>query len=317
MKHSNTTQSIPPIPSLIEGYLEALRVERDASQHTLINYKIDLRYWVRFLGKRGKVDREHLSDLSLLREFLGEECQQFSKATINRRLSVLKGFFKFLHREGYLKSNIAKSISLPKVDQKLPRILKEDEITKMLDEMPVSSLREKRIRAMLELLYSTGIRLSELVFLNHEDVDLRQGTLKVLGKGNRERLVPMGRHCQKAIRDYIDSMPSHQKRGAKTPLFINADGGRLSQRTVQRNVAEIAQSVLGTSGLNVSPHTFRHSCATHLLSRGAGLREIQELLGHQTLVTTQKYTQVDGERLKKQYKHSHPRSKPNETDENP
>ncbi len=298
-------------PALTQEFLGYLRTERDASPHTLINYEIDLRQWLRYFsekhGARGGL--EDLTNLKFLREFLASEMETYERSTVSRRLSVIKSFFKFLHREGYLQKNVAKLISLPRPEEKLPDILKPEQVVTLIDSIPQGTLREKRIRAVVELLYSTGIRISELIGLNHSHVDFQAATVRVIGKGNKERVVPMGQHCQKALRDYIDSMPQSQKHGLNTPLFLNKDGDRVTVRTVQRNLREIAVNSLGRDGVKVSPHTLRHSCATHLLAGGAGLREIQELLGHRSLVTTQKYTQVDVERLKISYAKAHPRDK--------
>lgn len=301
----------PALPKLTDEFLNHLKTEKDASKHTLINYEIDLRHWFAYFLKdhTGKLDLVEVSSLKNLREFLSHEMEQYQRSTVLRRLSVIKGFLKFLHREGYLEKNMAKLIKLPRAHEKLPTVLNQDEIVHLIEGIQPVDLRHKRIRAVMELLYSTGIRISELVDLNYEHLDFRAGTVLVMGKGRKERVVPMGRHCQKAIKDYIDSMPESQKQGVKTPVFVNQDGERLTVRTVQRNMREMAVKVLGEAGLKVTPHTFRHSCATHLLARGAGLREIQELLGHQSLVTTQKYTQVDVERLKSAYKMAHPKER--------
>lgn len=308
------TSKIPPLPKLQEEFLNSLTTEKNASHYTTLNYEIDLRHWFSFLFEKVSppVTLKKISDLSLLRDFLSHENEKYERATVARRLSVIKSFFKFVHREGFLELNVAKLITLPKVPQKLPRILKADEITRIINEIPANNLREKRIKALVELLYSTGMRISELTQLNYEDIDFKSGTVLVFGKGKKERLIPIGRHCQKAIKDYIDSIPEQQKSGAKTPIFMNAEGDRMSVRTAQRNLKEFAVLALGVSGLEVTPHTLRHSCATHLLSAGAGLREIQDLLGHETLLTTQKYTQVDTARLKAVYAKSHPRRKNSE-----
>lgn len=299
----------PPIAKLMEGFLEYLRTEKSASPHTTLNYEIDLRTFLKFLFEKtpGKFDVAKVSNLKLLREYLAESLQKYSRATVCRRLSVIKGFLKFLHREGYLDKNVAKLISLPRAQEKLPTVLKPEEAIKLIEGIPTDNLRQKRTRAIVELLYSTGLRISELATLTYEKVDFRNGTVLVHGKGSKERVVPMGRHCQEAIRDYIDSMPQTQKRGQKTPLFVNQNGEAISVRSIQRNLREFATEILGTTGEKVTPHTLRHSCATHLLAGGAGLREIQELLGHRSLVTTQKYTQVDIDRLKASYKKSHPK----------
>lgn len=301
------------IPQWVESYLNYMKAEKDASPHTILNYEIDLKHWVSFHLKNydGKLDLLEITSLKKLREFLSVEGEKYERSTILRRLSVIKGFFRYLHREGILEKNLAKLISLPKAQERLPTVLKPEQVVQIIESIASTTLREKRLRAAMELLYSTGIRISEAVQLNIGDLDLRSGTLKVMGKGSRERIVPMGQHCQKAICDYIDSVPLLQKRGSDTPLFLNEDGERVSVRTIQRNIKAVALQALGQLGIKVSPHTFRHSCATHLLAGGAGLREIQELLGHRSLVTTQKYTQLDVERLKLAYHKAHPKERLN------
>jgi len=303
--------SAPKMHELLQGFLDYLKNEKNASPYTLLNYEIDLRSWFSFLFEKkvGVFQLSHLTDLKLLRDYLSKEMKKYSRATVGRRLSVIKSFLKHLHREEYLETNVAKLISLPKQGEKLPFVLKPEDVIKLIEGIASDTLREKRMRGIVELLYSTGIRVSELASLTHEKVDFRSGTILVLGKGNKERVVPIGRHCQKALIDYMESMPHHQKRGGKTPLFLNKEGEALSVRSIQRNLQEFAIDILGPTGAEVTPHTLRHSCATHLLSRGAGLREIQELLGHESLVTTQKYTQVDVERLRAQYQKSHPRER--------
>lgn len=306
-----TRTDIPPLRELVSGYLTYLQNERAASVHTLSNYGLDLKHWMKFLFTRHVTEPlpEQFTDLALLREFLQDEIDRYERSTINRRMSVLKGFFKFLYREGYLKKNLARLIQLPKPDEKLPFVLKPQQVAALLDGVAPQNLRTKRVRAILELLYSTGARVSEVATLTYEKLDLRTGYIRVLGKGSRERVIPIGRHCQNAIADYLDHLPSHLKQGPHTPVFLNREGQVLSVRTIQRNVREFALEILGSDGARVSPHTLRHSCATHLLAGGAGLREIQELLGHRSLVTTQKYTQVDIERLKRVYENAHPKEK--------
>lgn len=301
----------PALPVLVKGFLESLRNEKNSSDYTILNYEIDLRHWHEFLFNqtKGPFQFAKLSDLKILRDFLAKEMETYSRSTVCRRLSVIKGFLKFLHREGYLQKNIAKLISIPRAEETLPFVLKEDEVIKLIEGIPTDNLRHKRTRAVVELLYSTGIRISELTSLKQENVDFKNATITVFGKGKKERVVPIGRHSAVALRDYVDSMPQIQKHGPKTPLFLNADGGGVSIRTLQRNLREFATEILGPNGIHVTPHTLRHSCATHLLSRGAGLRQIQELLGHESLVTTQKYTHLDIDRLKATYKKTHPREK--------
>ncbi len=301
--------------ALTQEFLGFLRTERDASPHTIINYEIDLRHWLKYFAEKHgpHFGLQDLSSLKLLREFLASEMETYERSTVSRRLSVIKSFFKYLHREGYLEKNVAKLISLPRPEEKLPDVLKPEQVVQLIDSIPNNSLREKRSRAVVELLYSTGIRISELIGLNHSSVDFKAGIIRVIGKGNKERAVPMGQHCQTALRDYLESMPPSQNYGPETPLFLNRDGERVTVRTIQRNLREIAVNSLGRDGVKVSPHTLRHSCATHLLAGGAGLREIQELLGHRSLVTTQKYTHVDVSRLKASYDKAHPRERDRDT----
>ncbi len=295
----------------VQRYLQFLQVEKNSSPHTISNYELDLRQWMRFLNRKAAQleDRERLTDLKLLRAFLAEETKRYERSTVGRRLSVIKGFLKFLYREGEIDKNLAKLIALPRPHVKLPHVLKPEEVEKLIEGVPAQTLFQKRSRAVMELLYSTGMRISELVLLTYEDIDFRRSLVRVRGKGDKERLIPMGRHCQSAIHDYIASLPAALSREPATPIFLNRDGERVSVRTLQRNLRHYAVEILGGAGVNVSPHTFRHSCATHLLSSGAGLREIQELLGHESLVTTQKYTQVDIDRLKRSYKMAHPKER--------
>jgi integrase/recombinase XerC len=301
--------NMPDLVDLNFQFFEYLKTEKNASHHTITNYQIDLRRWFKFMSDScgSKLGFTDLADLKKLRTFLSQENENYGRATVSRRLSVIKGFLRFLHREGFLEKNVAKLISLPKVGETLPRVLKPEDALRLIEGIPTQTLRHKRTRAIVELLYSTGMRISELFQITYEAIDFRAGTIRIYGKGSKERVVPMGRHCQSAINDYIGSMPASQKRGSATPLFLNHMGERLSVRTVQRDLKLWAVDILGSTGVTVSPHTLRHSCATHLLAGGAGLREIQELLGHQSLVTTQKYTHVDINRLKASYKSSHPK----------
>lgn len=299
------------LPDHVQEFLRHLEIEKGASSHTLYNYSIDLRKWIQFLQTAGMSTKQPLNsftDLALLRKFLAEERQRYEKSTVARRLSVIKGFLKYLYREGVIEKNVSRLVTIPSVPKKLPKILDTQKLAEFLNQLPSATLLDKRTKAALETLYSTGIRISELVHLTQADLDFRAGTLKVYGKGRRERVVPMGRHCQSAIHAYITALPRLLQAGPATPVFLSRDGARVTVRTLQRNLKQAATMYLGTVGLEVTPHTLRHCCATHLLAAGAGLREIQELLGHRSLVTTQKYTQVDLERLKKSYESAHPKS---------
>ena len=300
---------IPDTIELVNGFLEYLKTEKSASHHTIVNYEIDLRQFIKFLGEHcgPRIDFDRQLTLKLLREFLSLQMQKYERATVARRLSLVKSFMKYLHQEGCVEKNLARLIRLPRPHLKLPYTLRPQEIVQLIEQAPIATLRDRRLKAVLELLYSAGLRISEAVGLSYANIDLPRNQIRVFGKGSRERLVPIGLHCRAALGEYIKAVPVSQKRGSETPLFLNRDGERVSVRTLQRQLQAYAIEVLGPKGALVTPHTFRHSCATHLLGAGAGLREIQELLGHRTLVTTQKYTHMDTERLKSAYKQAHPR----------
>lgn len=298
----------PQVSEVVKNFFEYLKTEKAASPYTLFNYELDLKSYFGFINNKLKTNWsiKTLQDFKLLREYLSREAKKYERSTISRRLSVIKSFLKFLHREGHLETNIAKLIVLPKPHKKLPTVLKVEEILEILNTIPTKNLKQKRAKAAFELLYSSGIRISEMVNLDQKDIDLKNGVAKVFGKGSKERLVPIGRPCQLALKNYIDSVPKSD--AASIPLFLNREQMRVSVRTMQRDLKKFATDILGVRGLDLTPHTLRHSCATHLLAGGAGLREIQELLGHESLVTTQKYTQVDISRLKATYKKAHPKA---------
>lgn len=306
----------PPLPLLVKGFLEYLKIEKNASDHTLSNYDRDLRYFFTFLFENtsAPLSMANFCDLKILRKFLSKESKQYQRASVLRRLSCIKSFLKFLHREGLIDKNIAKLIESPRPEEKIPRVLSPSEVEALIENIPALTLKQKRMKSVLELLYSTGIRISELVTLNREHLDFKRGFAKVLGKGNKERIVPLGRPCQTVLKDYIETMEKRYQTDKTSPLFLNKQGGRVSARTLQRDLKTFAIETLGNSGLSVTPHTLRHSCASHLLNFGAGLREIQMLLGHASLVTTQKYTHVDSSQLKAALQKAHPRENEREKD---
>lgn len=275
-----------------------MEIEKNYSQHTILNYKLDLGDFRKFLGETGieKVDYLTLRKyLAVLKE------KNLTNRTVNRHLSSLRSFFKFLTREGLLKTNPILSLSSPKQEKHLPQFLTEDEVTKLIESALPKDERGLRDRAVLETFYSTGIRISELVGLNNEDVDFIGGIAKVMGKGKKERIVPIGERAIAAIRDYLEKRKKQQN-----ALFLNKSGKRITTRGV-RNIVEKYLRIAGIKQ-GVSPHTLRHSFATHLLNRGADLRSVQELLGHANLSTTQIYTHLTTDRLKTVYDKAHPRA---------
>lgn len=286
----------------IEKFRNYLAVEKNYSPHTIKNYMVDLEEFSSFVGNEALENVNYLT----LRKFLAHlRSRSLAKRSIGRKLSSIRTFFKFLHREGFMKSNPAAGISTPKMDKKLPIFLDEKEIVKFITAPDKKNFTGARDRAILETLYSAGIRVSELVGINIHNVDFVNGVIKVLGKGRKERLAPVGNKAIEAIRNYLDYR-NIKKWNSKDALFLNKSGKRLSDRHVRRIVDKYIK-VLSRKE-HVSPHTLRHSFATHLLNRGADLRIVQELLGHKNLSTTQIYTHVTTERLKSVYSKAHPRA---------
>jgi len=286
----------------VEKFIRYLEIERNASKHTLVNYSIDLKSLSEFL-KEEPIEKV---DYVVLRRYLAHLKElNLSKVSIARKIASIRSFFKFLFREGIIKNNPASSLSTPKRDKHLPKFLDEKEIVLLLESPGKEDESGLRDAAILETLYSTGIRVSELVGLNIVSVDQLGGVIKVLGKGKKERIVPIGDRALQAIRDYLKK---RRLAGGKDDraLFFNKNGGRLTDRSVRRIINKY---ILKTSiQQKISPHTLRHSFATHLLDHGADLRSVQELLGHANLSTTQIYTHITTERLKSAYEKTHPRA---------
>lgn len=284
----------------IDKFIRYLQIEKEASAHTIRNYTTDLEALAEFLKDTKIEDVDYL----ILRKFLAHlRSVNLNRASIARRFSAVRSFFRFLVREGYIKKNAASGLSTPKRDKKLPAFMEEGEMGRLLG-APAEDLPGLRDRAILETLYSSGMRVSELVNMDVDNIDFISETVKLYGKGKKERLVPIGSVALRAIKRYRDKLPA--KISSKNPLFLNKRGARLSDRSVRRIVNKY---ILMTSEKeNISPHTLRHSFATHLLNRGADLRAVQELLGHASLSTTQIYTHVTTERLKEVYDKVHPRA---------
>jgi tyrosine recombinase XerC len=286
----------------IDKFINYLRVERNASDHTVKNYAIDLGMFGQFLGERDISSVDHLA----IRRYLAEmRAKNYSKRTVARKLASLRSLFRFLYREGHIKKNPLTAISSPKLDKKLPVFLDTEKVGRLLEAPPADKLSGLRDRALLETLYSTGIRVSELVGLDIDDVDFISGVVKVFGKGRKERVVPIGEPAIKAIRNYVDGRKSAKVRD-RGAVFLNNAGRRLTDRSVRRVIDRHIRSC--SIAEHISPHSLRHSFATHLLDRGADLRSVQELLGHMNLSTTQIYTHVTMERLKNVYDKAHPRA---------
>jgi integrase/recombinase XerC len=292
----------------LREFLDYIRLNRNASAHTVAAYESDLSQFIAFAGRergtRKALEPKHL-DLDLIRGFLGELYRQGqARASVARKVSTLRTFVRYLRREGWIESDPAALAVAPKREQKVPAHLSVDEMSRLLDAPDASTPLGRRDRAILELFYASGIRLSELVALDLEDVDLSGRMVRVLGKGRKERIVPFNPKAAAALRAWLGDRVALT---AGDALFVNARGGRLTGRSVQRLVARYVSSC--STRFGISPHALRHSFATHLLQAGADLRAIQELLGHVRLSTTQRYTHVNVAQLLDVYRKAHPRAR--------
>ena len=296
-------------------FLNFQRYEKGSSDNTLSSYESDIEQFYEYLrGPESKpVDITKVDNLDI-RGFLAHLSRQgLKKATAQRKLASIRSFFKYLYREGLVDKNPAKLVATPKKEKDLPGFLSVDDAA-MLVEAPEGEFpMEQRDRALLETLYSCGLRVSEACGLNRGDIDFAAGVVRVTGKGSKERLVPVGRQALEALAAYMDALDRGGKARAKggpageRPVFINKLGGRLGVRGIRRVVEKYVRATHLQGG--VTPHTLRHTFATHLLGGGADLRSIQEMLGHASLSTTQKYTHVDLDRLMEVYDKAHPRAK--------
>lgn len=282
----------------IEKFMRYLEIEKNYSPHTLLNYHHDLEEFRKF---ESDAELEKIDYVQLRKYLASLKEKNLTHRTIGRRLSSLRSFFKFLSREGLVKTNPMLSISSPKIERHLPSCMTEAEVSRLIESTPTADESGLRDRAILETFYSTGMRISEIAGLDIEDIDFISCIVKAKGKGKKERLVPIGDKAALAVRAYLDKRKS--KSGA---IFLNQHGRRITTRGIRGIVSKYIHRVGITQ--HVSPHTFRHSFATHLLNRGADLRSVQELLGHVNLSTTQIYTHLTTERLKSVYDKAHPRA---------
>lgn len=296
---------------LIQRYLRYLRVERNASPYTIKSYREDLLSLADYLTESlGQAPAPHQVDPSILRTYVAAMHEaQYARTSIARRLASMRGVFKFAQREGLVEQNPAKPLRNPRPHRKLPHFLTTDEIQTLLSAPDVRTPAGQRDHAILETMYSAGLRVSELVGISDADLDLDDGLVRVKGKGKRERLAPLGRYAVEALQHWLAQriLAKHQRPQATSPVFTNKFG----QRLTTRSVARMLEKYLLITGLNLktSPHTLRHSFATHLLDRGADIRSVQELLGHKSLVTTQIYTHLSTAGLRQAYEQAHPRAK--------
>ncbi len=331
--------------TIVQDFLSYLRFDKRFSEHTAKCYGADLTQFARHLSDstqsqpddaqtsfqqgdsavatatqtKTKVDQALVNaDVNTVREYLAVlNEKQYSKATIARKLATLRSFYKFLVKRNLVDSNPVTVIKTPKQDKKLPRFLEFEEVKRLLETPPLNNWLGARDRAILEVLYSTGIRVSELVSLNLDDIDFLGEVVHIRGKGKKERISPIGSSALQAIQHYMEFRNKRaQSSNNFDPkvLFVNKHGQRLSTRSVRRKM----DKYLKMAGLDpsISPHTLRHSFATHMLNNGADLRSVQELLGHQSLSTTQVYTHLTTSKIKEVYDSAHPRESQPEPDNN-
>lgn len=296
---------------LVDKFIYYLKVGKNYSEHTLENYCRDLLYFEKYSTKKRKSTLE-LNEIGIyeLRAYLAHlKDADYSKSTVSRKLATLRSFFKYLVREDILEKNPILGLATPKKDQKLPNFLDVTEVTRLLESPQGEGFLDARDRAILEVLYSSGVRVSELVSMNFNDVDFYKGTVKIRGKGKKERIVPLGGPATTCLKTYLafpQWMSAKRKSSGEKALFINRFGDRITSRSIERLLIKYRQKA--TIQKEVTPHTLRHSFATHMLDRGADMRSVQELLGHASLSTTQIYTHLTTERLKKVYLKAHPRA---------
>ena len=290
----------------IESFMLTLEKERNFSLHTIKAYKNDLNRFNYFLNNilsRKKLAKINRNDI---RKFLAEEYDNgYSSKTVARRLATIKSYFKYLVKTELIQENISIHINSPKVPKKLPNFVDKNLIDTLMKTPSLDTHIGIRDRAVLELFYSTGMRLSELVNMNIGDFEINKKLIRVIGKGNKERMIPYGRTAESAIKNYLKIRNISLKPAfANKPLFVNSSEKRISKRTIQRRMNNYIKIV--ADGKRIGPHLLRHTFATHLLDNGADIRAVKDLLGHSSLSSTQIYTHVSIEKLKKDYTQAHP-----------
>jgi integrase/recombinase XerC len=290
----------------LDQFLDHLKYEKNASPHTIASYRRDLTQLSAYLKER-RMSLKKVDNV-VLRGFLATlYAKREKKSTVARKLAATRSFFQYCVKKKWLEDNPAKVVSTPKQEKPVPSFLSEEEMSQFLDLPRTDKPLDLRDKAMLELLYATGLRVSELVGIDLSDVSFEERLIRVKGKGKKERIVPFGKMAENSLSKYLGVRNLINKGDVdETALFLNYRGNRLTPRSVERTVDKYIQSTAVRQ--KISPHSLRHSFASHLLSRGADLRVIQELLGHESLATTQKYTHLDLKQLLDVYKKSHPRS---------
>lgn len=301
---------------LIEKYLKYLQVERNASPHTILSYENDLTSFLDFVAKQNESEIDQVDVLSItrltIRLWLGELSDEgLAKSSIARKVASLRSFFKYAFKRGHIEKNPAHLLVVPKKDKTLPKTVTPDDMTRMLNNVDIDTPKGLQDRAILEVFYGTGIRLSELVGLNLTDVDLRSGQITVSGKGNKQRIIPLGKTAVDILADFkkqrTELYGKKTDSDARKAMFLAPSGQRIYPRSVRYMVEKYLKKESEVT--QKSPHVLRHSFATHMLNNGADIRLIKEFLGHANLAATQVYTHTSVERLKNVYEQAHPRAK--------
>jgi tyrosine recombinase XerC len=296
--------------TIVRGYLEYLEGERNYSAHTILSYETDLSSFVQFLHQEG-INSFAAVHKESLRAFISSLIDKgFSQRSIARKVASIRSFFKYLRRQKIINGNPALVLITPKIGKRLPSFLDEESVHQLIESPDQSTTNGKRDRAILELFYSTGMRLSELIGLNICDLKKEEGLIKIKGKGRKERIVPVGRKAMDAVDKYLQDenelrLKGHVQSGDH-PLFVMKEGRRMYPQAVGRMVKKYIGMVSEVE--KKSPHILRHSFATHMLNHGADMRAVKELLGHESLSTTQVYTHVSSARMKKVYEDAHPKA---------
>jgi len=298
--------------TFLDSFIVYLKVEKNASPRTIESYQNDLWQFIDFMARERKVpvtalEPQLVNHLAVRKHLAQLQLSGLKRSTIARKMASLRAFYRYLSREELIKSNPLTFVSTPKIEKRLPEVLSQDGAWALVQAPDLNTPSGLRDRAILEILYACGLRVSELVGLDTGDVDLDMGYARVMGKGSKERIVPIGSYAVEALKGYL-SAGRHllAKSGSVPAIFLNKSGGRLSARSIRNIVEKYVQMIC--IQCKVSPHTLRHSFATHLLDGGADLRSVQELLGHVKMSTTQIYTHISKDRLLAVYEKSHPRA---------
>lgn len=288
-------------------FLKYLKVQKNYSNLTILNYGKDLKLFNIFISDLNIKDLKKV-DYKIIREYLSYLYgKNYSKKTIARHISALRSFYRYLIKEKIITSNPMNLVSNPKQDKKLPKFLYYDQVEELLSIPDITTPLGLRDKTILEILYSTGIRVSELVNIKLKDIDLNERTIKILGKGNKERYVLYGSVLEKLLEGYLNESRSILNKKNSDYLLLNNQGNKITSRGIELIINKIAKE--SSLDFNISPHTLRHTFATHLLDNGADLKSVQELLGHESLSSTQVYTHISNEQLRNVYLHTHPRAK--------